>query len=138
MILLWLATAVGQPLGLNSAVLFRAASISRYLAYEDCLKNKATVAGIFTSEAPRAVVLSVEPKCAAEWQQFRSAFFAGQSQQSAEDRRSLDHFRSLAIGSATSELVVGRAGSCGTQPGPYQCKEPLPAATANLTGGAPF
>lgn len=116
-----LAMALAQPDGARPAVVLRAASVSAYLDYEHCLSIESTKAGIFNSKDARTVVLSVQPKCAAEWQELRGVMLSGDTP-SAADEAQLDYFRSLAIGGVTSDLVVGRAGSCGTAPGPYQCR----------------
>jgi len=120
MIAMALALAAA-PVGLSPDVVMRGASITDFLSYQDCLRNKATVAGIFNEVPARTVVVSVEPKCEREWQEFRRSMFSG-VEPSAEDREWLERYRALAVGSVTTDLVVGRAGSCGTAPGPYRCR----------------
>jgi hypothetical protein len=121
MILLAMAAALAQPTDARPAVVLRAASVSAYLDYEHCLSIESTKAGIFNTKDARTVVLSVQSKCAAEWQELRLVMLSGDTPSAADEAR-LEYFRSLAIGSVTSDLVVGRAGSCGTAPGPYQCR----------------
>lgn len=112
-----LAAVYGQ---LSPEVAMRSTSIRYYLAYEDCLKNKAVVAGVFTTADAREVAKKAQPECEQDWARFRLVLLGG-AEPTAASLQELNYFRSLAIGTASAEVVVGRSGSCGTQPGPYQC-----------------
>jgi hypothetical protein len=114
-------TAAAESAGKTPEVAMRAATVTLFLEYQDCVRDKTTVAGGFNSVDARKIARSAEPGCAAEWQAFRSTMFSG-VEPSAADLQSLESYRSLAIGSAASDLVVTRAGSCGTMPGPYACR----------------
>jgi hypothetical protein len=116
------AFLAAQILGSDPQVITRHAAVLFYLDYQACLTNKAGAAGMFNDNPPRAVAEAAQSDCAEQWASFQSAFMDGVDEPSPQDWRSLEYFRSLAIGAASSELVVGRRGSCGTRPGRYQCR----------------
>jgi hypothetical protein len=110
-----------QILGSDPQVITRHEAVLFYLDYQACLTNKTVIAGLFNDDPARDVAEAAQSACAKQWASFQSAFMAGVDEPAPEDWRSLEYFRSLAIGAASSELVVGRRGSCGTRPGRFQC-----------------
>lgn len=117
-----LAAMAAAQLGSSPEVLVRHEVILNYMDLEDCLRNEALKADFWGKSSPREDVITNEGKCGSQWAAFRTSFLEGVDSPSLADLKALEYFHSLAVGTAASELVEGRIGSCGTAPGPYQCK----------------
>jgi hypothetical protein len=100
----------------------REASVLAFVEYQSCLSEKASIADTFSDHraSPRDVALAAQRECGQQWRKVQDSVLGGASP-SSDDAVLVEKLRSLAIGSAASDVVESRIGSCGSVPGPYQC-----------------
>ncbi len=92
----------------------RVQSVTGYLAFVDCIKNRAVVEGAFQTTDPDLVAQRAVVPCAPQWATFEDAVLQGKAPD-REMTETLTSLRSAAIGEAARDLVAARYGSVGTR-----------------------
>lgn len=91
----------------------RVQSVTWYLAFVDCLKNRTVTGGAFTKEDPLLVAQRAVVPCASQWATFEDTVLQGRTAD-AQMTDTLTSLRETAVGEAARDLVAARYGSVGT------------------------